>query len=206
LILVDTKYELGRAPDGRILFIDEIHTPDSSRYWYAADYETRSRAARPRSLDKEYVRRHYAAIGYTGEGAPPRSPTTCASRRRGYIEAYETVTGRAFVPDTRSRSRGSAGTSGSPEGVGRRPRAALARRRRRQLGDDIARRLDPPLERRHRDQLTAALDLAPEVGPVPGHRPKGMRRRRQVWSTRSTTAWTSSRHGWPGCPIEAARS
>ena len=102
LILVDTKYELGRAPDGRILFIDEIHTPDSSRYWYASDYAGRvQRGEEPRSLDKEYVRRHYAAIGYTGEGTPPPIPDDVrVEAARRYIEAYETVTGRAFVPDT----------------------------------------------------------------------------------------------------------
>jgi phosphoribosylaminoimidazole-succinocarboxamide synthase len=102
LILVDTKYELGRAPDGRILFIDEIHTPDSSRYWYAEDYEGRvARGEEPRSLDKEYVRRHFAAMGYTGEGRPPPIPDDVrVEAARRYIEAYETVTGGAFVPDT----------------------------------------------------------------------------------------------------------
>jgi phosphoribosylaminoimidazole-succinocarboxamide synthase len=102
LILVDTKYELGRAPDGRILFVDEIHTPDSSRYWYAEDYERRvARGEEPRSIDKEYVRRHFAAMGYTGEGTPPPIPDDVrVEAARRYIEAYETVTGRAFVPDT----------------------------------------------------------------------------------------------------------
>jgi phosphoribosylaminoimidazole-succinocarboxamide synthase len=102
LILVDTKYELGHAPDGRILFIDEIHTPDSSRYWYADDYEARvTRGEEPRSLDKEYVRRHFAAMGYTGEGTPPPIPDDVrVEAARRYIEAYETVTGRAFVADT----------------------------------------------------------------------------------------------------------
>jgi phosphoribosylaminoimidazole-succinocarboxamide synthase len=102
LILVDTKYELGRAPDGRILFIDEIHTPDSSRFWYLADYEERlARGEEPRSLDKEYVRRHFAAIGYTGQGAPPPIPDDVrVEAARRYIEAYETITGRSFVPDT----------------------------------------------------------------------------------------------------------
>jgi phosphoribosylaminoimidazole-succinocarboxamide synthase len=102
LILVDTKYELGRDPDGRILFIDEIHTPDSSRYWYAEDYARRTaRGEEPRSLDKEYVRRHFAAIGYTGEGRPPPIPDDVrVEAARRYIEAYETVTGRAFVADT----------------------------------------------------------------------------------------------------------
>jgi len=102
LILVDTKYELGRARDGRILFIDEIHTPDSSRFWYAADYEQRvERGEEPRSLDKEYVRRHFAAIGYTGEGPPPPIPDDVrVEAARRYIEAYEAVTGREFVADT----------------------------------------------------------------------------------------------------------
>lgn len=102
LILVDTKYELGRAPDGRILFIDEIHTPDSSRYWHAEDHERRvARGEEPRSLDKEYVRRHFAAIGYTGEGTPPPIPDDVrVEAARRYIEAYETVTGRAFLADT----------------------------------------------------------------------------------------------------------
>jgi phosphoribosylaminoimidazole-succinocarboxamide synthase len=102
LILVDTKYELGRTPDGRIVFIDEIHTPDSSRYWYADDYEARlGRGEEPRSLDKEYVRRHFAEKGYTGEGTPPPIPDDVrieAAKR--YIAAYELVTGRPFVPNT----------------------------------------------------------------------------------------------------------
>src|SRR5262249_27259107 len=75
LILVDTKYELGRSPDGHIVFIDEIHTPDSSRYWYADDYEQRiQRDQDPRALDKEYVRRWYVDHGYSGEGTPPTIP------------------------------------------------------------------------------------------------------------------------------------
>jgi phosphoribosylaminoimidazole-succinocarboxamide synthase len=102
LILVDTKYELGRAPDGRIVFIDEIHTPDSSRYWYADDYAARlEKGEEPRSLDKEYVRRYYAGIGYTGHGeAPPIPDDVRVEAARRYIAAYEQVTGRTFVPDT----------------------------------------------------------------------------------------------------------
>jgi phosphoribosylaminoimidazole-succinocarboxamide synthase len=102
LILVDTKYELGRAPDGRIVFIDEVHTPDSSRYWYEDDYESRlAQGEEPRSLDKEYVRRHFASIGYTGEGTPPPIPDDVrVEAARRYIAAYELITGRAFVPDT----------------------------------------------------------------------------------------------------------
>ncbi len=72
LILVDTKYELGRTPEGKIVLIDEIHTPDSSRYWYADSYEAAMRAGEaPRSLDKEYVRRWLKDRGYTGSGTPP---------------------------------------------------------------------------------------------------------------------------------------
>jgi phosphoribosylaminoimidazole-succinocarboxamide synthase len=102
LILVDTKYELGRTPDGKIVFIDEIHTPDSSRYWYADDYEARlARGEEPRSLDKEYVRRYYAGIGYTGQGeATPIPDEVRVEAARRYIAAYEQVTGRTFVPDT----------------------------------------------------------------------------------------------------------
>src|SRR5439155_9697944 len=62
LILVDTKYEFGRAPDGRILLADEIHTPDSSRYWFAASYPERfAKGEAPESFDKDFVRRWVAA-------------------------------------------------------------------------------------------------------------------------------------------------
>lgn len=102
LILVDTKYELGKTPDGRIVFIDEIHTPDSSRYWYRDDYDARlAKGEEPRSLDKEYVRRWYVDQGYNGTGTPPAIPDDVrieAARR--YIAAYEQVTGKTFVPDT----------------------------------------------------------------------------------------------------------
>jgi phosphoribosylaminoimidazole-succinocarboxamide synthase len=102
LILVDTKYEIGRRPDGKLVFIDEIHTPDSSRYWYADDYQTRFDANQePRGLDKEYVRRTLAEQGYTGEGPPPplSEEVRCEAARR-YIALYELITGRTFEPDT----------------------------------------------------------------------------------------------------------
>jgi phosphoribosylaminoimidazole-succinocarboxamide synthase len=101
LILVDTKYEIGRKPDGTLCFIDEIHTPDSSRYWYADDYQARfERGEEPRGLDKEYVRRTLAEQGYNGEGPPP--PLTDEVRveaARRYIQVCELVTGKPFVPD-----------------------------------------------------------------------------------------------------------
>ena len=102
LILVDTKYEMGLARDGTLLVIDEIHTPDSSRYWYADDYESRLAAGEePRSLDKEFVRRWLAEErGYRGEGEPPAIPdeirVEAAAR---YVEIYQLVTGREFEPD-----------------------------------------------------------------------------------------------------------
>jgi phosphoribosylaminoimidazole-succinocarboxamide synthase len=101
LILADTKYEFGLTPDGRVALMDEIHTPDSSRYWFAESYEGRLRAAEePESFDKEFVRRWLVGQGFSGEGPIPVIPANVqieASRR--YIEAYERVTGRAFVPD-----------------------------------------------------------------------------------------------------------
>jgi len=104
LILADTKYEMGLARDGTLTVIDEIHTPDSSRYWYAEDYEERlARGEEPRSLDKEYVRRWLAGEGgWSGDGPPPVLPDEVrleAARR--YIATYQLVTGERFVPDTR---------------------------------------------------------------------------------------------------------
>ncbi|HJL20062.1 MAG TPA: phosphoribosylaminoimidazolesuccinocarboxamide synthase [Sandaracinaceae bacterium LLY-WYZ-13_1] len=101
LILVDTKYELGRAPDGTIVVIDEIHTPDSSRIWFEGSYEARLRAGEePESFDKEYVRRWLAGEGFRGDGPIPPIPDDVrveASRR--YIEACETISGTPFTPD-----------------------------------------------------------------------------------------------------------
>jgi len=107
LILVDTKYELGRL-DGKMAVSDEIHTPDSSRYWYADSYEELFSSGRDqRKLDKEYVREWYASRGFRGDGVPPAMPDEVrieAARR--YIEAYETITGREFsVTDEPARER-----------------------------------------------------------------------------------------------------
>ncbi len=102
LILVDTKYEIGRKPDGTLCFIDEIHTPDSSRYWYADDYQARfDRGDEPRGLDKEYVRRTLAENGYKGDGPPPKlSDEVRIEAARRYIQVCELVTGKPFVPNT----------------------------------------------------------------------------------------------------------
>ncbi len=103
LILVDTTYEIGMDEEGRLVVADEIHTPDSSRYWYAESYERALGEGRdPEALDKEYVRRWLAEErGYRGQGPPPPLPdeVRCEAARR-YIEAYERITGSAFAPDT----------------------------------------------------------------------------------------------------------
>ena len=101
LILVDTKYEIGRKPDGTLCFIDEIHTPDSSRYWYADDYQARfDKGEEPRGLDKEYVRRTLAEQGYKGDGPPPKlTDEVRVEAARRYIQVCELVTGRPFVPN-----------------------------------------------------------------------------------------------------------
>ena len=101
LILVDTKYEMGLDENGGIVVIDEIHTPDSSRYWYRDGYEqAMSRGESPPALDKEYLRLWLGEQGYKGDGPPPEIPVDvrCEAARR-YIEAFEQVTGRAFEPN-----------------------------------------------------------------------------------------------------------
>jgi phosphoribosylaminoimidazole-succinocarboxamide synthase len=108
LILADTKYEIGldrsRAAGDQLVVIDEIHTPDSSRYWYADDYEARVACGEePRSLDKEYVRRWLAGdAGWSGDGPPPIMPDEIrVEAARRYIASYEIVTGQTFEPDVR---------------------------------------------------------------------------------------------------------
>lgn len=100
LVLVDTKYEFGRGPDGSILLIDEVHTPDSSRFWIAETFERRIESGlEPENFDKEFVRIAYAAQGYRGDGVMPEMPPElwiAASER--YISIYERLTGQAFVP------------------------------------------------------------------------------------------------------------
>jgi phosphoribosylaminoimidazole-succinocarboxamide synthase len=101
LILVDTKYELGKTPDGRIVVIDEIHTPDSSRFWYSKTYAERFAAGKdPESFDKEYLRRWLKEQGYGGDGPVPHIPDDVrVESARRYIEACDAVRGEAFVPN-----------------------------------------------------------------------------------------------------------
>ena len=101
LVLADTKYEFGLAVDtGELMLIDEVHTPDSSRYWVADTYPARVAAGdEPESLDKEVVRRALLELGYTGEGLPPLlAPEVIAATTARYIDTYERLTGLAFVP------------------------------------------------------------------------------------------------------------
>ncbi len=99
LILVDTKYEFGRK-DGRIMLMDEIHTPDSSRYFYADGYEERlERGERQRQLSKEFVREWLMAGGFQGlEGqkVPEMTPEVVSGITDRYIELYEDITGEKF--------------------------------------------------------------------------------------------------------------
>lgn len=101
LILVDTKYEFGRR-DGKIYLIDEIHTPDSSRYFYADGYEERfERGEEQKQLSKEFVRQWLIQNGFQGregERIPEMTPEYCQSVSQRYIELYEQVTGRKFEP------------------------------------------------------------------------------------------------------------
>lgn len=101
LILVDTKYEFG-LHDGKVMLIDEIHTPDSSRYFYAEDYMRRFRDGLPqRQLSKEFVRQWLIDRGFMGrpgQQVPEMTDEYCMEVGRRYIELYETITGRKFVP------------------------------------------------------------------------------------------------------------
>lgn len=101
LILVDTKYEFGKTPDGRIVLIDEIHTPDSSRFWFSNTYEARMSAGKdPESFDKEYLRRWLVEQGFRGDGPIPHIPDDIRiESARRYIEACDTIRGASFTPN-----------------------------------------------------------------------------------------------------------
>ena len=100
LMLVDTKYEFGLTAEGDLVLIDEVHTPDSSRFWKADTYESRlDRGDEPDNFDKEFVRLWYAERGYRGDGEPPlwdAGLAVMASQR--YIAVYEMLTGKTFEP------------------------------------------------------------------------------------------------------------
>jgi len=101
LILVDTKYEFGTDETGRIVLADEIHTPDSSRYWIAGTYPERFEAGqRPDSFDKDFVRAWVVARCDPYKDPIPEIPKDLIEQTsRVYIKAYETITGQKFAPD-----------------------------------------------------------------------------------------------------------
>jgi phosphoribosylaminoimidazole-succinocarboxamide synthase len=98
LILVDTKYEFGRLPGGEVVLIDEVHTPDSSRFWRADGYESRLAAGdEPENFDKEFIRLWYAERGYRGDGDPPAWDVDLAVKASlRYQQVYEMLTGQTF--------------------------------------------------------------------------------------------------------------
>ena len=99
LILVDTKYEFGKR-DGKVILIDEIHTPDSSRYFYAEGFE---KGEAQRQLSKEFVRQwliDHNFMGKAGQQVPEMTDEYCESVSQRYIELYEHITGEKFVPAT----------------------------------------------------------------------------------------------------------
>lgn len=100
LLLADTKYEFGLDADGNLILIDEMHTPDSSRYWIASSFVDRYMAGlEPESTDKEVIRRALADAGYSGDGTPPQlDEAVWAETSRRYIDTYEILTKTPFVP------------------------------------------------------------------------------------------------------------
>ena len=101
LILVDTKYEFGKTKDGKIVLIDEIHTPDSSRYFYAEGYQERQdRGEAQKQLSKEFVRQWLIAHGFQGldgQQLPEMSDDYILEISNRYIELFENITGESFV-------------------------------------------------------------------------------------------------------------
>ncbi len=101
LILVDTKYEFGLR-DGKVILIDEIHTPDSSRYFYADGYEERlAKGEEQRQLSKEFVRQWLISNGFMGkpgQTVPEMTQEYCIEVSQRYIELYEHITGMTFHP------------------------------------------------------------------------------------------------------------
>jgi phosphoribosylaminoimidazole-succinocarboxamide synthase len=102
LILADTKYEFGKLPNGRILLIDEVHTPDSSRYFYIDGYDAYTSGAsrqKPKDLSKEFLRQWLLEQKFDGTGKPPKmSDEFVRQISDRYIELYEQMTGKKFAP------------------------------------------------------------------------------------------------------------
>jgi len=104
LILVDTKYEFGVADDGEILVVDEMHTPDSSRYWIAESYAERvAKGIEPEMIDKEFFRLWFRerCDPYADAELPTAPDELIAELAARYIQLFERITGMEFVPDAR---------------------------------------------------------------------------------------------------------
>ncbi len=110
LILVDTKYEFGLI-DGCPALIDEVHTPDSSRYWVRESYDAVQGTGRePENFDKEFLRIWFAERGYRGDGQPPAMPDDfVAAVAQRYIAAFERLTGETFLPGAQPAAQRIAG-------------------------------------------------------------------------------------------------
>ncbi|MBI3092646.1 MAG: phosphoribosylaminoimidazolesuccinocarboxamide synthase [Candidatus Levybacteria bacterium] len=101
IILVDTKYEFGLHPPaggGKLMLIDEIHTPDSSRFWIKKTYKERfKKGLEPENFDKEFLRLWFKKQGYSGDGKPPKMPDEFIAKvSKRYIQIYEKITGKKF--------------------------------------------------------------------------------------------------------------
>lgn len=105
LILVDTKYEFGLYKN-KLILIDEIHTPDSSRFWIKKTYKERiAKGMEPENFDKEFLRLWYVDRGYKGDGKPQPMPQSLVKKvSKRYRDVYEKLTGKKFIP-TRTRNR-----------------------------------------------------------------------------------------------------
>ena len=101
--MVDTKYEFGLDSKGRLILIDEIHTPDSSRFWIKKTYKERfKKGLEPENFDKEFLRLWYAKRGYKGDGVPPKmSESLAIAVSKRYIQIYKKITGNKFKFDKR---------------------------------------------------------------------------------------------------------
>ncbi|EKD89846.1 MAG: hypothetical protein ACD_32C00128G0002 [uncultured bacterium] len=101
IILVDTKYEFGLDEKGKLILVDEVHTPDSSRYWIKKTYKERlKKGLEPESYDKEPLRIWFKEQGYTGKGKIPKMPPEfIAKMSMLYMSIFEKITGKKFVPD-----------------------------------------------------------------------------------------------------------
>lgn len=105
IILVDTKYEFGLDNKGKLVLIDEIHTPDSSRFWIKATYKKRfSTGVEPENFDKEFLRLWFKEKGYTGDGQPPKMPNDFIAKvSERYQSIYEKLTRKKFKVENSER-------------------------------------------------------------------------------------------------------